>query len=130
MKPGAMLRFLIPILGLAGLAACGPAMPPPTEQLALTEAAVNKATASEGYKYAPVELKNAQEKLTQARMDMQNEKNASALRLLEQAEVDARLAAEKAQTAKTERAVLELQKNIELLREEMRRSVPKPNNSP
>jgi hypothetical protein len=61
---------------------------------------------------------------------MQNKKNASALRLLEQAEVDARLAAEKAQTAKTERAVLELQKNIELLREEMRRSMPKPNNSP
>jgi hypothetical protein len=77
-----------------------------------------------------VELKNAQEKLTQARMDMQNEKNASATRLLEQAEVDARLAAEKAQTAKTERAAEELQKNIELLREEMRRSMPKPNNSP
>jgi hypothetical protein len=130
MKPGAMLRYLIPILGLAGLTACGPAMPPPTEQLALSEAAVDKATAAEGYEYAPVELKNAQDKLTQARMDMQNEKNASAQRLLEQAEVDARLAEEKAQTAKTERAAEELQKNIELLREEMRRSMPKPNNSP
>lgn len=130
MKTGAMLRYLISISALVALAACGPAIPPPTGQLALTEGAVNKATAAQGYEYAPMELTKAQEKLTQARRDMQNEKNASARRLLEQAEVDARLAEEKAETAKTQLAVEELQQNIDLLREEIQRYMPQPNNSP
>jgi septal ring factor EnvC (AmiA/AmiB activator) len=126
MKSGFEFRVLLIVLGLSALAGCGPAVQPPKGQLALAESAVDNAASAGGYEYAPVELKKAQDKLTEARLDMQKKNNASALRLLEQAEVDAQLASEKTRTAKTQQAVNELEKNIDLLRQEIQRLSPQP----
>ncbi|MEZ4598594.1 MAG: DUF4398 domain-containing protein [Syntrophotaleaceae bacterium] len=124
MKPDSRIISLFPLLGLLALTACGPAIDPPTGQLALAESAVDNAAAAGGYEYAPVILRKAQDKLTQARLEMQEENNVEALLLLEEANVDAQLAEEKAKTAKTQQAADELQKNIDLLRKEIQRLTP------
>jgi septal ring factor EnvC (AmiA/AmiB activator) len=122
MKTGFRSVSLVPVLGLLVMAGCGPTVPPPTEQLALAQNSVDSATGAGGYQYAPIELKTAQQKLTQAQLDMENKNNASALRLLQEAQVDAQLAAEKSRTAKAEQAVKELQKNLDMLQQEIRRN--------
>ena len=121
------LRFKIPFLifslGLVALTACS-SKQPPTRELALAESAVENAARSGGYEFAPLELRGAQEKLTQARLAMQDKEYDEARRLLEQAEVDARLAEETTGTVRSRQAVEELQKSIDLLNQEIQRYMP------
>lgn len=105
------------------MAACAPAKKPPASQMALAQDAVENASAGGAYEYAPVELKTARDKINQAKTAMQSKDDASSQRLLEQAEVGAKLAEAGFNTAKARRAVEELQKSIDLLREEVRRNV-------
>lgn len=111
------------LLALLALTACA-SKQPPTRELALAESAVDKATRSGGYEYAPLELRAAQEKLTQARVAMEAEEYTKAQRLLEQAEVDARLAEEMTSTARSRQALEELQQGIDLLNKEIQRYMP------
>jgi hypothetical protein len=121
MKAGIKGQLLMLGLGFLTLAGCAPAMQPPASHMALAEDAVEKASAAGAYEYAPVELKTARDKIDQAKTAMQSKDYASSQRLLEQAEVDARLAEARSNTVKSRRAVEELQKSIELLREELQR---------
>lgn len=121
MKAGINGQILMLGLGLLVLAACGPARQPPASQMALAQDSVEKASAAGAYEYAPVELKTARDKIDQAKTAMQSKDYASSERLLEQAEVDAKLAEARSNTAKSRRAVDELQKSIDLLREEIQR---------
>jgi len=111
-------------MSLLALAACAPAKQPPTSQMALATAAVEKATAAGAYEYAPLELKTSQDKIDQAKTAIGVKDYARAERLLEQAEMDAKLAEAKSGTAKSQKAVDELQKSIDLLREEIQRKLP------
>lgn len=54
---------------------------PPTEQFAVTESAVNNAVSAGGPEYAPVEMKSAQDKLSQARIAMNDKEYDQAKRL-------------------------------------------------
>jgi hypothetical protein len=121
MKAGIKGHVLMLCLGLLALAGCAPATQPPASQMALAQDAVEKASAASAYEYAPVELKAARDKIDQAKTAMQSKDYASSQRLLEQAEVDARLAEARSNAAKAQRAVEELQKSIDLLREEIQR---------
>jgi hypothetical protein len=123
MKLRLKIPFLILSLGLVALTACS-SKQPPTRELALAESAVEKASRSGGYEYAPLELRAAQEKLTQARLAIQDKQYVEAQRLLEQARVDARLAEEMTGTVRSRQAVEELQKSIDLLNQELKRSMP------
>jgi hypothetical protein len=117
-------KTIILSLGLLALTGCAPSMQPPTSQMALAQSAVDKASASGAYEYAPLELKSAQDKVEQAKAAMQVKDYVKAERLLEQAEIDAQLAEAKSTTSKSQKAVDTLQQGIDLLREEVQRKLP------
>jgi hypothetical protein len=94
--------------------------PPPTEQLAAARAMVNQAQPTAG-KEAPLELQNAQTKLSRAEDAMQRGDYEIARRNAEQAEVDAKLAWSVAENARAQRAAAEVERGIETLREELDR---------
>eukprot|EP01031_Cornospumella_fuschlensis_P009844 gene9844-12077_t len=59
---------------------------PPTEQFAVTNTVVKSAVSAGGPQYAPVEMKNAQDKLAQAENLLREERYDEARRIAEQAE--------------------------------------------
>ncbi|MBD9503615.1 DUF4398 domain-containing protein [Pseudomonas sp. BGr12] len=104
-------------LGSAVLLA-GCAGNPPSEQMAVTESAVNAAVSSGGPEYAPVETKNAQDKLAQARIALNDKEYDQARNLAQQAEWDARVAERKSQAVKAQNAVKDAQQGVMELRQE------------
>lgn len=108
------------LLALGGCAS----IPPPTEQIAIARTSVSQAQAATATQHAPVELRAAQSKLERAQVAMEREEYVEAKRLAEQAEVDAKLAFSKAETAKAQMAVAQLNEGIRVLREELQRRAP------
>jgi hypothetical protein len=93
----------------------------PIEQMAVSRAAVSNAMSAGGNQYAPVEFRSASEKLEAAERAMAAKDYELALRLAEQAEVDATLSAEMARSAKAQKAADALQDDIRVLRQEIER---------
>ena len=93
----------------------------PVEQMAVSRAAVSNAMSAGGNQYAPVEFRSASEKLEAAERAMAAKDYELALRLAEQAEVDAKLSAEMARSAKAQKAADALQEDIRVLRQEIER---------
>jgi galactokinase len=112
-------------LGAAVLAlsACASA-PVPTEQLAVTTAAVAQAVSAGGQELAPTEMSAARDKLVRAHLAVAAKDNEQALRLAQQAQADAQLAGSKAEAMKARRAQTELDEAARVLREEMARKKP------
>ncbi|MEP9317556.1 DUF4398 domain-containing protein [Pseudomonas sp. LABIM340] len=104
-------------LGSAVLLA-GCAGNPPSEQMAVTESAVNAAVSNGGPEFAPVETKNAQDKLAQARIALNDKEYDQARNLAQQAEWDARVAERKSQAVKAQNAVKDAQQGVMELRQE------------
>ncbi len=121
MRTLSVFKLLVLMLFSWSLVGCSAKIPPPTQRIALSEAAINQAEASGAVQFAPVEMRSARDKLAQARAAMNLDENKKALQLAEQAEVDAKLAEAKARTAKSQRAVTELQESIETLKMEIER---------
>ncbi|KAF1052099.1 MAG: hypothetical protein GAK43_02095 [Stenotrophomonas maltophilia] len=115
------------LLGLASsLALAGCAGDPPTDQMAVTESAVNSAVSAGGPQFAPVETKSAQDKLAQARIALNDKHYDEAKRLAQQAEWDARVAERKSQATKAQNAVKDAQQGVMELREEGLQKPPQP----
>jgi hypothetical protein len=93
----------------------------PTEQMAVSRAAISNAMSAGGNQFAPVQLKSAMDKMDAAERAMTEKNYELALRLAEQAEVDARLAAEMARSAKARQAADAVQEDIRVLRHEIER---------
>lgn len=93
----------------------------PIEQMAVSRAAVSNAMSAGGNQYAPVEFRSASDKLEAAERAMAAKDYELALRLAEQAEVDATLSAEMARSAKAQKAADALQDDIRVLRQEIER---------
>jgi hypothetical protein len=93
----------------------------PTEQMAVSRAAVSNAMSAGGNQYAPLQFRSASEKLEAAERAMAAKDYELALRLAEQAEVDAKLSAEMARSAKAQRAADALQEDVRVLRQEIER---------
>lgn len=100
------------------LMACA-SVPPPKEQLAVSQATMSKAEEAGAFELAPLEFTAAQEKLREAQVAMERKDNLAALRLAEQAQVDADLAYYKARSAQAQKAVRQLNEGIEALRREL-----------
>lgn len=98
--------------------------PVPTEQLAVTTAAVAHAVSAGGQELAPNEMGAARDKLVRAHLAVAAKDNGQALRLAQQAQVDAQLAESKAEALKARKAQAELLEAARVLREEMGRKVP------
>jgi hypothetical protein len=96
-------------------------IPAPTEQIAVSKAAVGSATSAGGNEFAPVQLQSALEKLNAAERAMAEEENLKARQLAEQAQVDAQLAAATARAAKAQKAVGELREGNRVLHQEIDR---------
>jgi hypothetical protein len=109
-------------IGLAAVVMAGCAsVPAPTEQVAVSKAAVANAVSAGGPEFAPTEMRTAQEKLDRANLAMANKDYESARSLAEQAQVDAELAVSKARSAKAQKAALAVQEDSRVLREELDR---------
>jgi multidrug efflux pump subunit AcrA (membrane-fusion protein) len=121
MRAISLLNLLAVMLFGWSLVGCSASVPPPTQKMALSAAAINQAEASGAVEFAPVEMRSAREKLAQAQTAFSQEDNQRALQLAEQAEVDAQLAEAKARTAKAQNAVAQLQEGIRTLKLEIER---------
>ncbi|KAF0191627.1 MAG: hypothetical protein FD165_1696 [Gammaproteobacteria bacterium] len=105
----------------AGIAGCA-STPAPTEQIAVSKAAVTTAARDGGNEFAPLELKAATEKMGRAERAMAEKDYVLAGRLAEQAQVDAKLAETKTAVARAQTAVKDGQESNRVLREEIKRT--------
>ena len=121
--PSTALRLALAGLAAAGLAACASA-PVPHEQLAVAEAAVQRANSTGTQELAAVQLQRASGKLASAREAMGSKDYERARRLAEQAEADALVAESHAMSARSRLAAQESQDAARVLREELARKSP------
>jgi len=105
------------VMAMAGCAS----VPAPTEQLAVSKAAVANAVGAGGTEFAPAEMRTAQEKLDRANQAMAAKDYERARWLAEESQVDAQLAVTKARSAKAQKAAYALQEDSRVLREELNR---------
>ncbi len=103
------------------LAACSTPQGP-AETVSEAERAVERATMGEAPEHAPLELRLAREKLTEAREKLAEEQYDDARRLAEKAIVDARLAEVKAEAATARATADDLQQGVETIRSEADRA--------
>lgn len=113
------LQFLAGCLALA-LTACA-STPAPTEQLAVSTAAVADATSAGAAVWAPTELGSARDKLQRANTAMTAKDYDSARTLAKEAQADAQLADAKVSAGKARKAADEVQDASRALRDEMNR---------
>ena len=110
-------------IGLAAAVMAGCAsVPRPTEQLAVSNSAITNAASAGGTEYAPVEMAAARDKMSRANQAMATENYEVARRLAEEAQVDARLAEKKAESAQVQEGRSRHERTtIRVLREEINR---------
>ena len=99
----------------------GCASVPPTEQIAVSKAAVAHANNAATAEFAPVELQSAKDKLARAEQAMVKEDYALAKQLADEALADARLAEAKSETAQAQKAARDSQDASRALSEEINR---------
>lgn len=117
-RVGAPAIIAVTTIFMAGCAS----VPAPTEQLAVSKAAVTSATRDGGNEFAPLELKSATEKMEGAERAMAAKDYLLAGRLAEQAQLDAKLAETKTDLAKAQKSVDESRESNRVLREEIKRT--------
>jgi hypothetical protein len=116
---GAVVAAAFASMVLAGNVA---AAPEPAANMAVARAAISDAVSAGGPEFAPIALRNAQDKLDRANAALSSGRDRDARHLAEEAEADARLAAATARAAKADRAVAEVQASLRALQEELARS--------
>lgn len=114
-------KILTSVIGLALMAACGTTNPP-SQQLTETQMVIQQAEQLGAEEYAPLEIRDAKIKLGLAREAVEAKEYEKAIRLAEQARVDAELAQIKAQSGKAETEVAELRESIRVLKAEIDRN--------
>ena len=105
------------VLGLLG--ACA-STPPPSAELAVGRAAVERATGPAAAE-APLEMAAARDKITRANAAYVSEDYVLARQLAAEAEADATLAEARSRSVRSDRALAEVREGIRMLREEMAR---------
>ncbi|MEO8120992.1 MAG: DUF4398 domain-containing protein [Rhodoferax sp.] len=101
---------------------CSSMKTPATADVAVSKAAVDNAAGAGGAEFAPAEMNSAREKLALANKAMVAKDYKLAADLAGQAQVEAKLAQGKANSAKAQAAANALQDNIRVLREELDRN--------
>ncbi|AKJ30582.1 DUF4398 domain-containing protein [Caldimonas brevitalea] len=119
-------RLAVPLLAAFAFAGCAHRTPEPSEQMAVSQAAVDGAVSAGAQQYAPLELNQARQKLDAAKNAMRTDDKLNARRLAEQAEVDAQVASAKAAAEKSRKAVGEIEQGNRMLREELARPQGRP----
>lgn len=109
--------------GLVSLGGCA-SVPPPTTQLGDAQAARDAAVALDAGTYAPVDLRNADDKLAAATAASAKRDYARATALAEAAVVDAELAAAKARQNKARAEVERKSAENQQLKRDLERGAP------
>jgi len=104
------------------MSACASTREEPVKQLARAEASIEQAEGADARKYGVVELDAARQKYEQAQDAVKAGDMAKAARLAHEAELDAELAAAKARTRNIQKAADELERGIDVLKEEIHRT--------
>ncbi len=112
------LKIILLFLFAAVLTACATTQPP-TQSLTETETVIRQADQIGATDYAPLEIREARQKLDRANAAYEREDYEEAARLAEQARVDAELAQMKTLSGKALLAVKELRESIQLLKDEL-----------
>ncbi len=107
-------------LALFTAGCAGSRMPPP--DMSAARSAIADADQAGAGEAAPLELRNARQKLQQAEQALERDDQERAAFLTDEAQVDAELAQAKTRSAKAQAAVDELRESIRTLREEIDRS--------
>jgi hypothetical protein len=107
------------------LAGCGNT-PSAAPSIAAGTASLDAARAAGAPEMAAVEINEARSKLDRARVLSAAGDDRGAMRLAEQADVDAQLARAKAGSEKSRRAVTELEASLQTLRDELNRAAARP----
>jgi hypothetical protein len=119
-----MMKNITQYLGAIAIAAsvtgCA-SVPPPTEELALSRAAVANAVSAGAREFAAPDLSAAQDKIAKADQMMTAKNYEAALWLAEQAHADADVAAARARSAQARKALFAAQEDSRVLREELNR---------
>ncbi len=116
-----LLRRTAPLLGGLALVACA-STPSPTPSIAAGAASIEAARADGASELAAVDINNARTKLDRARALAQAGNELGAMRMAEQADVDAQLARAKSGSERSRRSVAELEASLQTLREELSRA--------
>jgi Domain of unknown function (DUF4398) len=116
-------RMSLLTVGALVLAGCASA-PVPTEQIAVSRAAISQATSAGAGEFAPAELGLARDKMARADAAVAAGEGERALPLAQQAQADAQVAGAKAAAIKARRAADTVLEASRALREEMSRQTP------
>lgn len=108
------------IAALCLLGACA-STPPPTNQMAVSNAALAHAVAAGSAEHAPREMSMARDKMARANLAIMAKDNDAALVFAQQAQLDAQLAESKTESAKARQSAEALDEAARVLREEMNR---------
>lgn len=111
--------LMVTVFSATLLTGCGSSKQPPTEKMATAESYINTARESEARDL--VELRRAEDKLSQAKTAVAEEEYEVAERLADQALIDARLAEAKAESNAARQATEDLRDSINTLRREVNR---------
>jgi len=115
-------RHLVMALVITMLFSCASTEPPPTREINSAEKAIEDAEQAQVSEHALSELQEARVKLRAARDAVTAEKYETAKRLAMQSSIYAELAVAKSELQKAQEINDEMEKNIEILREEMNRN--------
>lgn len=116
-----MVAGLFAAIMLAGCAST-PTTPAPTEQMAVSKAALNTAISAGANEFAPMQIKSSMEKMEGAEQAMEKNDYVLARRLAEQSQIDAKLAEATARAAKAQQAANEVREGNRVLRHEIDRN--------
>jgi hypothetical protein len=100
------------------LGACASSIERPVASLSRAEASVDHAEQNGGPQYGAAALERARDKLSAAQQAADKDRNAEALRLANEAELDARLATAQAERYKAEASLREINESISTLQQE------------
>lgn len=120
------------VLAMAGsLAGCAASSEKPDKALAQAQANIDGAEKAGGREYGAADLELAREKYTLAKKAADEGKDVRAIRLAEQAAVDAELSGAKGASGRSNVSLKELNESAESLQEEVQRGArPKAPNAP
>jgi hypothetical protein len=115
------LVLAVGLVGLATAPGCASRGTPPGDAIGAAEYALRKATEDGATEFAPVDIRQAEDKLDRARAARSEGANMTAIRLANEVALEAQLAEAKAGNARIHRARNEVQKSLDALRAEIER---------
>jgi hypothetical protein len=117
----AMRKNAVSLVVAILVAGCASSPLAPTEQMAVSRAAVNAASSAGGNEFAPLQFNSALKKMDGAERAMARSDYVHARQLAEQAQVDAQLAVATARSVKAQKAADALLEDSRVLRQEIDR---------